>query len=96
MAVRRLTGQYEQAVLTGWDPFASKLYAGLEGFVARAEPSWVTGAHCYVEVPSTLTALFTEVVEQGGGWDEVADQWLQPNGVVVQQPLIVARPVSTC
>ncbi|MFE6127794.1 hypothetical protein ACFQ6Q_05905 [Streptomyces sp. NPDC056437] len=59
--------------------------------LGRIIHSWVTGAHDYVEVPATLAALFTEVAEQRGGWSGMADQWLQPEGTVVQQPQVAEQ-----
>lgn len=41
---------------------------------------WVTDPERYTEVAETLAAIFGQVADAAGGWDKVADRYLQPGG----------------
>lgn len=57
-----------------------RVHAGAATCVAALIGQWVTDPDRYTEVAETLAFIFGQVADAAGGWDKVADRYLQPGG----------------
>ncbi|MFE0777598.1 hypothetical protein [Streptomyces sp. NPDC058861] len=59
--------------------------------IVRVVTGWVTGPDRYVEVAATLAGEFSAVADRAGGWETVADQYLQRHQRVGHPDHVVER-----
>ena len=58
----------------------SRFHEPAAALIANLIDRWTTDPDRYTEVAETLAFIFGRVADAAGGWDKVADRYLQPGG----------------